>query len=213
MNENDDFIDEVSVDTKLISSAIGGWQGVLDTSLATTVFLVVFVATGNSVKPAVVSAVGAGLVLAIIRLIQRRSLQQVLSGFVGVGLSAFLASRTGHSQNFFLLGIIQNAVYFALCLVSLLVKRPLVGYMIERFKGTKADWRSAHLNAHKYSAATWIWVAIFALRLLVTVPLYLSTHTAWLATAKLILGTPLYAFGVYLTFLVIKAQAPQETES
>ena len=208
---NDDLGKELAIDTKLISSAIGGWQGILDASLPTTVFLISYVASGSNLRPSILAALSAGAVLAVVRLVQRRSLQQVLSGFLGLALSAWFASRTGKSENFFLLGIIQNLVYFTACLVSLLVRRPLIGYMIESFKGANADWKSVHTRGHKYAAATWIWVCIFGLRLLVTVPLYLAERTAWLASAKLVLGTPLYALGVYLTYLVVRT--PTKSES
>ena len=207
---NEDLGEELAIDTKMIAQAIGGWQGILDTSLATTTFLVAYVLTGSDLRVAVIAALSAGLVLTIIRLVQRRSLQQVLSGFLGLALSAWFASRTGKSENFFLLGIIQNAVYFAACLISLFFRRPLVGYMIESFKGANADWKSVHTRGHKYAAATWIWVFIFGLRLLITVPLFLAEKTAWLASAKLVLGTPLYALGVYVTYLVVRT--PQQSK-
>lgn len=207
----EDVTEELALDTKLISNAIGGWQGILDTSLATTVFLIAFVVTDNNLRSSVIAALVAGIALALLRLLQRRTLQQVMSGFLGLALSAWFASRTGKSENFFLLGIIQNAAYFSACLISLLVRRPLIGYMIESFKGANADWKSVHTRGHKYAAATWIWVGIFGLRLVVTVPLYLAEKTAWLASAKLVLGTPLYALGVYVTYLVVRTpHTPQE---
>lgn len=208
---DDDFGKEIAIDTKIISTAIGGWRGIVDASLPTTVFLVSFVASGSNLRPSVLAALAAGLILAVLRLLQRGSLQQVLSGFLGLALSAWFASRTGKSENFFLLGIIQNLVYFTACLISLLIRRPLIGYMIESFKGANADWKSVHTRGHRYAAATWIWVAIFGLRLFVTVPLYLMERTAWLATAKLVLGTPLYALGVYVTYLIVRT--PKSSES
>lgn len=210
---NDDIAEELAIDTKLISQAIGGWQGILDTSLATTTFLIAYVVTHSNLRISIIAALTAGVALAVVRLIQRRSLQQVMSGFLGVALSAWFASRTGKSENFFLLGIIQNSVYFAACLISLLVRRPLIGYMIESFKGANADWKSVHTRGHKYAAATWIWVGIFGLRLVVTVPLYLAEKTAWLASAKLVLGTPLYALGIYVTYLVVRTPKSSQAAS
>lgn len=207
---NDSFSEEIATDTKLISAAIGGWQGILDASLPTSVFLVAFIASDHNLKLAIFAALFAGGTLAIVRLVQRRSLQQVTSGLFGLGISAFIASRTGRSETFFLQPIIMNAVYLVACVVSLVVKKPLVGYIVEGFKGKDANWRNTHTNAHKYTAATWIWVGVFALRLIITVPLYLAGNTTWLATAKLILGTPLYALAIYITYLVIKS--PQRIE-
>ena len=202
---DESIADELVTDTKLIASAIGGWQGILDTSLPTTIFLIAFIASDHNLKFAVIAALAAGGALAVFRLTQRRSLQQVTSGLFGLGISAFIASRTGRSETFFLQPIIMNAVYLVVCIVSIVVKKPVVGYIVESFKGKDANWQNAHTNAHKYNAATWIWVGVFSLRLLITVPLYVAGNTTWLATAKLILGTPLYALGIYVTYLVIRS--------
>lgn len=202
---DESIAEELATDTKLIASAIGGWQGFVDASLPTTIFLLAFVASDHNLKSAIVAALVAGGVLATMRVVQRRSLQQVTSGLFGLGISAFIASRTGRAETFFLQPIIMNAIYLVACVVSLVVKKPLVGYIVESFKGKDANWRQTHTNAHKYAAATWIWVGVFSIRLLITVPLYLAGNTTWLASAKLILGTPLYALALYVTYLVIKS--------
>jgi hypothetical protein len=46
---------------------------------------------------------------------------------------------------------------------------------------------------------------MFALRLVVEVPLYLASNAAALAVAKLILGLPLYAIVLIATWLIIRS--------
>jgi hypothetical protein len=53
--------------------------------------------------------------------------------------------------------------------------------------------------------ATWLWVGLFAVRLLVEVPLYLARQTEWLAGTKLLLGVPLYAAMLWVTWLLVRA--------
>jgi hypothetical protein len=54
-----------------------------------------------------------------------------------------------------------------------------------------------------------MWVGLFALRLLIQVPLYLADQVAVLGLAKLILGTPLYALLIWFTWLLARDTASQ----
>ena len=56
-----------------------------------------------------------------------------------------------------------------------------------------------------YTAVTLLWVGMFALRLLVEVPLYFSGNIAALATTKLALGLPLYVPVLAITWLIIRS--------
>jgi hypothetical protein len=53
--------------------------------------------------------------------------------------------------------------------------------------------------------ATLLWVGLFGLRLLVQVPLYLSASIGALAAAKLVMGLPLYAAWLWVTWLLYRA--------
>lgn len=200
-----ELADEVRNDTALLAQAIGGWRGLLDGAVPTAVFLVVFLVSAEDVRLSVTAAVASGAVLAAIRLARHESLQQVLSGFFGLALSAFIATRTGRSENFFVLGIVQNAAYGAACLLSLALRRPLLGYVVSALRGLDQTWRDDVLLMRRYSAATWLWTMVFTMRLAVTVPLYLTQRVAELGVAKLVLGWPLYAAAVYVTYRVVAA--------
>lgn len=198
-----ELVDEVRSDTALLTEAIGGWRGLLDGAVPTIVFLVAFLVTAEDVQLSVTAALAAGAVLGVIRLARHESLQQVLSGFFGLALSAFIATRTGRSENFFVLGILQNAAYGAACLLSLALRRPLLGYVVSALRGLDQTWRGDSILMRRYSAATWLWTMVFMLRLAVTVPLYLAQRVAELGVAKLVLGWPLYAAAVYVTYRVV----------
>ena len=58
-------------------------------------------------------ALASAAALSVLRLVQRRSLQYALSGFIGVGIAAFIASRTGRAEDFYLPGLLYNAGYGA----------------------------------------------------------------------------------------------------
>lgn len=194
---------EISQDTTILVKALGGWQGMLDATLPTAAFLLLFTITQELKLAVIVSAVVA-LILALIRLAKKTSLQQIATGLFGLALSAYLATKTGKSENYFVLGIIQNAAYFVICIVSIAIRKPLVGYIISTLRGQSATaWTKNPAMLSTYSAITWLWTLVFAVRVAITVPLYFAGMTTQLGMAKLILGTPLYALAVFISYRVV----------
>ncbi len=53
------------------------------------------------------------------------------------------------------------------------------------------------------TVATWLWVGVFALRLAVQAPLYFTQQTELLAAMKLLMGVPLYAAMLWVTWLLV----------
>ena len=188
---------------QLMANAIGGWRGLVDSSLPGAVFLIVYVVNGNKLSQAVWAAVVAGGVIAVLRLVRRQSLQQVLSGFVGIAFCAWLASRTGKAEDFYLPGILINVAYAVGLSVSCLVGHPLLGYGVGAATGDVSGWRRVPGQRRAYSLATWFFAAVFATRVVVQVPLYLAGWVGPLGVAKLALGWPLFALAAYLSYRVI----------
>ena len=188
---------------QLMANAIGGWRGLVDSSLPGAVFLIVYVVNGNKLSQAVWAAVAAGGVIAVLRLVRRQSLQQVVSGFVGIAFCAWLASRTGKAEDFYLPGILINIAYAIGLSVSCLVGHPLLGYGVGAATGDVSGWRRVPEQRRAYSLATWFFAAVFATRVVVQVPLYLAGWVGPLGVAKLALGWPLFALAAYLSYRVI----------
>lgn len=188
---------------ELLNKAIGGWRGLIDSALPSMLFIVIFVFQ-KDLNTALVAALILGLVLLVIRALERKSLVQVLSGFVGLSISVFLTWRTKDASNFFLTGIITNAVYGFALLVSVLIKKPLIGFLVGSLVGDTSGWLKHPLLVRAYSIVTWIWVGVFGLRLLVQVPLYLDGNIAVLGSVKIFMGWPLYLFSVWLTYQIVQ---------
>jgi len=202
---------------QLMASAIGGWRGLVDSSLPGAVFLIVYVVNGNKLSQAVWAAVAAGGVIAVLRLVRRQSLQQVVSGFVGIAFCAWLASRTGRAEDFYLPGILINIAYAVGLSVSCVVGHPLLGYGVGAATGDVTGWRRVPEQRRAYSLATWFFAAVFATRVVVQVPLYLAGWVGPLGVAKLALGWPLFALAAYLSYRVItrarnEAPIPEATD-
>lgn len=190
--------------TESLVQGIGGRRGLLDSSLPTAVFLVVYLATGSQLGPSIWAALGAGVVVVVVRGLRREPLQQIVAGFVGVAISAWLAARTGRAEDFFLPGLLINAVYAAGFAVSAIVGRPLVGYAAGAITGDLVSWRNDPAIRRAATAATWLWAAMFAVRLVVQVPLFLAGSVGALGLAKLFMGWPLTLFVAYLSYRTMR---------
>ncbi len=190
-------------DKAKILAAMGGKKGLLDSGLPALVFLVSFNFT-KDVTQSAYAALGLSLVLTLIRLIRRETVQHAISGVIGVAICAWLANRSGKAEDFYLPGLWTNAIYGAVYLVSIIARWPVIGLIIGPLLEENLRWRKDPLRTKVYIKATWIWVAMFSIRLLVQYPLYVSGNVNLLGTTRLIMGYPLFILAAWATWIVIK---------
>ncbi|RXR23181.1 DUF3159 domain-containing protein [Oerskovia turbata] len=247
-----------------LAETIGGVRGLVESMAPGLVFVVVFIATGNTLQPALVASVAVALVAVAARLVQRTPVTQAFGGFLGVAIGVLWAWRSGEAQNYYAAGLLTNAAYLVVMAVSVLVRWPVVGLVVEalrsgwtdgdkvkpavassdvpdgattsgarvapgqRVESTVGDvggsdgdqgapvpgafrawadrWRGDAVLMRRYALATWLWVGMFALRLAVQVPLFMAGEdaVAWLGTARLVMGIPLWALTLWLTWLLVR---------
>lgn len=186
-----------------VAEAVGGWRGLAESIAPGLVFVVVFVAT-REIAPAVVASLAVALLAVLARVVTRSPVTQALGGTLGVAIGVVWAWRTGEAENYFVWGLFTNAAFAAAVLGSILVRWPLVGVVVGGLRGTGTSWRNDPAHLRRYTAATWLWFALFAVRLAVQVPLYLQAEVAWLGTARLVMGVPLWALTLWLTWLLVR---------
>lgn len=200
------------LDTSLID-AFGGVRGMIDMTVPGLVFAVLYTATKDNAVSSW-SAVGVTALLAVVRLIRRETLKHALGGVLGVAIGAFVAMKSGNAQNFYLPSMIWGLALGVLYAVSAVVRWPLIGVALGPVLGENFTWRTENpgrLSA--YTKATWVWVALFALRAAVLFPLYWAHQVTWLGVAKIGLGVPPWLVAIYLTWLILsKAPAPIKVE-
>lgn len=103
-----------------------GWQGIVYSSIPVIVFVVAV--SVSSLIPAIISALVAATLVLIWRLVRHESVQPAVSGFISVGISALIAYLLGEAKGYFLIGIWANFFWGTVFLVSVIVRRPIVGY-------------------------------------------------------------------------------------
>ncbi len=192
--------------------ALGGPQGIADSSLPALVFVGVYTLAGNELALAAWTAVGVGAVIAAIRVARREALRFALAGFAGVALAAFVADRTGRAEDFFLPGLLLNAGYATAYLVSIAVRWPLLGVLLGPITGEGQSWRRDPERVRLYTRASWVWVGVFSLRLAVQLPLYLAGAVLALGIARTAMGLPLFLVGIWLSFLILRGDSEAEGE-
>ncbi len=192
-----------------LAEAVGGPLGMAEASLPAVAFIVAYGISGSDTDVAAGVAVGLALVLALVRLVKRESPRHALSGLIGVGIAAFIAARSGRAENFFLPGLLLNAAYAAAFVVSIAARRPLVGLIVGQLDGSGSGWRVDPSRMRAFMRASWMWAGLFLLRLAVQVPLYLGGAVFALGVARTAMGLPLFALGIWLTWLMVRRSPTQ----
>ena len=181
----------------------GGVSGVIYSSLP----VVTFVAASNffGLLPAIGSALGVATLVLLWRLIRRESPQPAFSGFFGVAVCALIAYLMGQSKGYFLLGIWGSLFWAVVFAVSVLIRRPLAGYIWSWASGRGREWRSVPRAVYAFDIATLGWMLVFGARYVVQQHLYDAGQTGWLGVARIGMGWPLTAVAGLLTYAAIKA--------
>jgi hypothetical protein len=190
-------------DSFSFAEAIGGWRGLIESALPGVVYVVAVLLTDDKLVPAI-AALAVVAVLVVVRLIQRSPVTQALSGVVGVAIGAFWAWRSGSATGYFAPGLWANVAYLVGILASMAARWPVAGIVMGFVHGTGTGWRA---DAAQMRAAQWgsaVLAGMFALRLVVQVPLYLADEVAVLGTVKLVMGVPLFALTLWVVWLLVR---------
>ncbi len=183
---------------------MGGPQGVADSSLPGLLFVIAYTVSGGDLSLSALLAVALGGGLAVVRRIRGESLRFAITGFVGVAIAAFIATRTGRAEDFFLPGLLFNAGYALAYAVSIAIGWPLIGVIVGPIIGQGMRWRDDPEQVSAYRRASWVWVGMFLLRLSVQLPLYLAGSLLALGIARTAMGLPLFLLCLWVTWLVLR---------
>jgi Protein of unknown function (DUF3159) len=191
-----------------LARLLGGKRAALDATLGPLAFGVGYVATGHSVGGAVLSAVAVSSLLAIWRLYRGDKPRAVLLGLLGVVVAAAIALYSGRPEDFFLARIAVNVASALAWAVSIVIRWPLLGVVVGTMLGQKGRWRKDRDLLRAYSRASWIWSALYVVRVVVWLPLWWAGQVTALATAQVVLAWPLLAACVAVSWWVIRRTLP-----
>ena len=190
--------------------ALGGKRGLIDSGLPAIVFVLVnsvvqaFDDRSTALNAAIVASIVSGVAIVVLRLVRKETLQQAISGFLGLAIAVYFARRSGEARGFFLPGIFINIAYGLVFLGSAVLGRPVVGYVYGALEGLDARWRADARLRRTFAVASVGWSLVFASRAVVQAVLYAMDRPGLLAASKLLMGWPLTIGAVALTMAYVK---------
>jgi hypothetical protein len=189
-----------------LSRAMGGRRGMIEAAVPTITFTFSYITT-KEIAVAVGLSVAFALVMLVVRLVQRTTVQYVLNALFGIGVGCFfiwLGGRNGGDASdqalaYFLPGLLYNAGYAVVMVLSILARWPVVGLLVGAVAEDPLEWRKDPQVVRLCSHLTWMLVMPCVLRVLVQGPIYVSGRAAAdadpyvtaLGIAKVAMGWPL----------------------
>jgi hypothetical protein len=190
-----------------LAKALGGRRGMIEAAVPTILFTVTWLVT-SVLQTALVISVAAAVLLLIIRLVQRSTVQFVVNALFGIGIGwlfVTLAKRGGASVDeqalaYFLPGILYNSGYAVVMAATCLIGWPLVGFMVGSVTGEPTAWHDDKQIVKLCTRLTWLLVLPCVLRAVIQGPIWLAgnsgaidphTAVALLGVLKIGLGWPL----------------------
>jgi hypothetical protein len=190
-------------DKAKILDALGGKKGLLDSGLPAVLFLIIF-NISDDLQIALYGAIGTSIVLTIIRLAMKDTIQHVISGLIGVLFCAYLANRSGNASDFYIPKLLTNLAYGSAYLIANLAGWPIIGVILGPLLGENFLWRKNPQRKRAYMRAGWLWVAMFFGRIAVQYPIYKSGNVNLLGTVNLAMGYPLFIATAWGTWLILQ---------
>jgi hypothetical protein len=188
---------------RAIIAAIGGVRGIVESTVPGIAFLVLFLIT-HILLISVLVPVAIALIFVVARAGARSPMTSAITGAVGLAVTAALALITNNAVTNFVPGILINIVCLLILLISLAVRWPLIGLVVGLLVTDAAGWREDRPRRRILTLATWLWVGLFALRLVLEVPLFLAGNVPALGVVRLITSVPLYAVFLWVTWLLVR---------
>lgn len=211
-----------------LAKALGGRRGMFEAAVPTVAFTVLFLTT-HDLRLALVISVASAVLLLVARLVARSTVQFVINSLVGIGIGALFAWRAARGGGdasdqalaYFLPGILYNAAYSVLMTFSILVRWPLVGFLVGSVTGDPTAWRADRGIVRLCSRLTWFLVAPCLVRVVVQGPIYLAGRNGWwdddsavaaLGVSKLAMGWPLQIAALAgMVWLLSRNRTPART--
>lgn len=193
-----------------LGQSLGGARGMVEGALPFIAFTVVWVVL-KQLYPALGAALGVALILALIRLIQRQSVKFVAQAIFPIFIAALIASRTGRAQDIFLPGILYNGGLALVSIFTIVIRKPLVGFIIGAAIGDPTSWMRDRGLVKMTAKLTAVLAVPYVLRFVIQLPLFLAGQVVWLGIAKVILGWPLLIAALFTIGLMLsKGRTPIE---
>lgn len=199
-------------DRAKVLAAFGGKKGLIDSGVPALIFLIIF-NIRKDLQEALVASLGVSVVITIIRLATKSTIQHAVSGLIGTLICAWFANRSGEAVDLYIPKLLTNLGYGTVYLLSILLRWPLLGVLLGPILGEMFAWRKDPARRAAYTRATWLWVGMFFTRIAVQYPIYRSGNLNLLGTVNLAMGYPLFIATAYGSWIILKSVPSTKSQS
>jgi len=204
--------DTVRQDT--LVSLLGGKRGAFDATAPVVVFILTWMLSGNSIAWAAGASLFSAGAIAVVRLKQRQKPRAVVLGLLSVAVACLIVLYTGRAQDILLPRIASNAASALVWAGFIVFRRPLLGLIVGGLLGQKTRWRLDPDLLRAYSAASWVWVAMYTLRVAILTPFWNSDEERLAVVAggvaQVALSWPLLVLCLIVSGWVIRVVLPRD---
>ncbi|MFE1176179.1 DUF3159 domain-containing protein [Streptomyces sp. NPDC058773] len=181
---------------------IGGVYGTILTILPVITYIAVNALT--SMWPAIWASIGTAVLVYVFQLLRK---EKPAAAFLGLGtvlITCGVAVFVGEAKGYYLLGNWITVGIGSLLLLSVLVRRPLIGQVWAAANLQGTFWRTDRKSLFCYDVATLLWSLLSFSRFAVERWLYNMDETTWLGIARLVMGWPLTFFAVLTSMWAVR---------
>jgi uncharacterized protein DUF3159 len=197
-----------------IAEQLGGVRGLIESSIPVFAFVMLNVLLGDAwldlpkrtaLGWAIGGAVATAVLIGVVRLARREPVRHAVNGIVGIAVGAVLAWRTGDAKNFYLPGILITLAQVAVLVLSVAVRRPVVGYVWGVLaNGGRHDWfRNARLF-RTFQWLTLVWAGSLFVRAGVQGWLWLRDEATAIGLVRILISWPIYAITFAFTVWAVR---------
>lgn len=172
---------------------------IIDTILPPVAFLILSAFLGLQI--ATWGSLGIALALALFRLIAGRPVGYAIGGLGATAFAILAAQLSNQAGGFFLPNLITDGLTILACLVSAIVKRPLVALTSHLVRQWPLEWYWHQKVRPAYTEVTLAWAVFFALRLLIKWLLFRAEQATVLGVLSVLMGWPATILLLILSYL------------
>ena len=197
-----------------IAEQLGGVRGLIESSVPVLAFVLLNVLLGETganlshrtaLYWAIGGAVGTAVLIGVVRLIRKQPIRHAINGIFGIAVGAILAWRTGDAKNFYLPGILITLAQVAIFLVSVVVRRPVIGYVWGVLaNGGKHDWYDNPKLFRTFQWLTLVWAASLFVRAGLQGWLWLQNDATAIGVVRILISWPIYAATFVFTVWAVR---------
>ncbi|MDA0166177.1 DUF3159 domain-containing protein [Solirubrobacter ginsenosidimutans] len=182
-------------------------RAMLDTGTGPIAFVVVYAIWG--LKTAAIVAIALGVVMAVERVVRKKTVVNVLGGLFVTVISAVIAWRTGKAETYFVPRALIQAGYAIVFAGSAVIRQPITGFLVAALFRAEPGWAKLPAVRRAMTELTLAWAALFGFRAAVYAVLIATGRVGWLAAASVAMGWPAFGLLMFLSYRFVPKRLEQ----